>query len=96
MLASHWIAQELLDSMDDAKKLVSLARKFSKHYPNDKELVDICKEINRYMKKPDDAKKKEIESKLKKLVRIRKIGGSGGTGLWYKDVRAPESKGKMR
>jgi hypothetical protein len=96
MHASHWIPQELLESIDDLEKLELLAKKFSKHYPNDRELVGVCREIKRYVKKPGRVEKKEIKSKLERLVKLRQIGGSGGTGLWYKNVRKLANKGKMR
>lgn len=96
MLASHWIPKKLLKSMDNLKTLESLAKKFLQHYKDDEELVNVCNEIKKYVKKPTNKKRKEIEMKLKKLIGVRKIGGSGGTGLWYKDVRVLSDKEKVR
>lgn len=96
MRASHWVLKELLEAVGDSGKLKELAGKFAKRYPNDGELADVCGLINRYVKRPDAGKRKEIESELKRLAKLRQIGGSGGTGLWYRDVRKTYEKGKVR
>ena len=92
MIASHYIIEEILNSWDEKDKLKENLEKFSKRYPEDKELHEIYKEFMELSKKEEKDKDKEnlkkIKVKLEKLKERRAIITHGGSdNLPYSDRR---------
>ncbi|VVB51257.1 Uncharacterised protein [uncultured archaeon] len=81
MLASHYIAKELLDAFDDAAAFDEKIRKYAERYTADAEFQDLYGKYQDLKLKPAAKKKEDIKRILQDLERTRKIDSSGGGRL---------------
>ncbi|MCK5023665.1 MAG: hypothetical protein KAS04_05815 [Candidatus Aenigmarchaeota archaeon] len=87
MLASHWVIEDIVKAIEskDSGEIESSIKNFTKKYPEDKEVVRLCKE---YMKNKDSKLLAAIKVRLKALSEERKMESTGGGGnLWFGDRR---------
>ncbi len=90
-LASHYVLEEILNSLRDVKGAGNVLEKFCIRYSDDIELTDICREFRNYLKSKDPKSLENIEKSLKELINSRGREAGGGEILWYKDRRPGRS-----
>ena len=87
MLASHWVIEDIVKAIEskDNNEIEESIKNFIEKYPEDKEIVQLCKE---YVKSKDSKILAAMKMRLKSLSEERKMESTGGGGnLWFGDRR---------
>jgi len=88
ILASHYIFKDMLNALKNPEAAEEVFDKFRKRYPEDMELVEVCKGFKKYMKSKESVQLERIKKILKTLEETRGMESGGGTELWYEDRRS--------
>lgn len=96
MLVSHYIAQDILESLDDHVKAEELFKKFSQRYEDDAEFNAIASLFDEYLKERREEQIKLVRQKLENLEKTRKLEGSGGTRLPFASRRSLGDSNRSR
>jgi len=96
MLVSHYIAEELLDDINNKEKLSKKFKKFSDRYKKDNEFQLIYSDFKKYLESGDEKMLTDIKKRLEELRNVRKLEGSGEATLPFKDRRHMGDSQHMR
>jgi len=87
MLVSHFVAEELLEKIDDTEALKQMLDKFRQRYPRDTDFKALCETFDRYLDSYDEKVLDEFKENLKNFHADRKGEGGGGSTLPFSDRR---------
>lgn len=95
MRASHFVIEEILETLDNPEMLPEICNKYGSRYKEDRELKAILCDVVDSLTCDTDIENTRKE--LKKLANKRKfLHGSGGTDLGLSDRRRGSSERVMR
>ncbi len=89
VLASHYVIKNicLILEQEDMDNVNAALDKFSKRYVDDLELHLLYNEFLKYLETRNKEDLVKIKAALVKLMVARKTETSGGSKLWFKNVR---------
>ena len=88
ILSSHYVIKDVMHTIQrgDAGEIRKACEKYAGRYQHDEAFVGICNALME-VEELNEKDQQETLTKLQDLLSVRKVDSSGGTGLWFSDLR---------